>query len=80
MKKSEIMIIGDSLTSDMKGGNDAGIKMLFFYNPQGKAIKGDIKNRLRNKNRSAKYMPCLKTKAKYNKITDVTKNFFRAAI
>lgn len=31
-KKSEIMIIGDSLTSDMKGGNGVGIKCC-YYNP-----------------------------------------------
>ncbi|MCR5207305.1 MAG: YjjG family noncanonical pyrimidine nucleotidase [Eubacterium sp.] len=30
--KSEILIIGDSLTSDMKGGNNAGIKTC-WYNP-----------------------------------------------
>jgi len=30
--KSEIMIIGDSLTSDMKGGNNAGI-ICCWYNP-----------------------------------------------
>jgi 2-haloacid dehalogenase len=30
--KSEILIIGDSLTSDMKGGNNAGIKCC-WYNP-----------------------------------------------
>lgn len=41
-EKSEIMIIGDSLTSDMKGGNNAGIKCC-FYNPQCKAIEGDVK-------------------------------------
>lgn len=31
-EKSEIMIIGDSLTSDMKGGNNAGI-VCCWYNP-----------------------------------------------
>lgn len=41
-EKSEIMIIGDSLTSDMNGGNNAGIKCC-FYNPQGKAVEGNIK-------------------------------------
>ena len=41
-EKSEIMIIGDSLTSDMNGGNNAGIKCC-FYNPQGKTVEGDIK-------------------------------------
>jgi YjjG family noncanonical pyrimidine nucleotidase len=32
-EKNEIMIIGDSLTSDMKGGNNAGIKTC-WYNPK----------------------------------------------
>lgn len=31
--KNEIMIVGDSLTSDMKGGNHAGIKCC-WYNPK----------------------------------------------
>lgn len=31
--KSEILIVGDSLTSDMKGGNNAGIKCC-WYNPK----------------------------------------------
>lgn len=31
-KKDEIMIIGDSLTSDMQGGNNAGI-LCCWYNP-----------------------------------------------
>jgi len=31
--KSEIMIVGDSLTSDMKGGNNAGI-ICCWYNPK----------------------------------------------
>lgn len=33
--KNEIIIIGDSLTSDMMGGNNAGIKCC-WYNPSGK--------------------------------------------
>ncbi len=41
-EKSKIMIIGDSLTSDMKGGNNAGIKCC-FYNPQGKTVEGGVK-------------------------------------
>ncbi len=41
-EKSEIIIIGDSLTSDMKGGNNAGIKCC-FYNPHGKAIESGVK-------------------------------------
>lgn len=32
-EKSEIMIVGDSLTSDMKGGNNAGI-VCCWYNPR----------------------------------------------
>ncbi len=32
-RRSEIMIVGDSLTSDMKGGNNAGI-LCCWYNPQ----------------------------------------------
>ena len=34
---SEVMIIGDSLTSDMQGGNNAGIKTC-WYNPDRKAL------------------------------------------
>lgn len=34
-KKEEILIVGDSLTSDMKGGNLAGIRCC-WYNPQQK--------------------------------------------
>lgn len=33
--KNQIMIVGDSLTSDIKGGNNAGIKTCWF-NPNGK--------------------------------------------
>lgn len=33
-KKEEMLIVGDSLTSDMKGGNNAGIRTV-WYNPQG---------------------------------------------
>jgi 2-haloacid dehalogenase len=33
--KSETVIIGDSLTSDIKGGNNAGI-LCWWYNPKGK--------------------------------------------
>ncbi len=35
-KKEEVMIVGDSLTSDMQGGNNAGIRCC-WYNP--KALK-----------------------------------------
>ena len=47
--KDEIMIVGDSLTSDMQGGNNAGI-VCCWYNPDGnKDMKGlridyEIKN------------------------------------
>lgn len=34
-QKEEIMIVGDSLTSDMQGGNNAGIKCC-WYNPRNK--------------------------------------------
>lgn len=40
--KNEVMIIGDSLTSDMKGGNNAGI-LCCWYNPLGLENKYDIK-------------------------------------
>lgn len=33
-KKEEVMIVGDSLTSDMQGGNNAGIRCC-WYNPKG---------------------------------------------
>ena len=47
--KNEIIIVGDSLTSDMQGGNNAGI-VCCWYNPKGnKNTKGlridyEIKN------------------------------------
>lgn len=34
-EKDEVVIIGDSLTSDIQGGNNAGIKCI-WYNPEGK--------------------------------------------
>lgn len=37
----EVIIIGDSLTSDIKGGVDYGMKTC-FYNPQGKDVPADI--------------------------------------
>lgn len=49
ISKDEILIIGDSLTSDIKGGNNAGIKTC-WYNPfnavndKGVAVDYDIKN------------------------------------
>lgn len=42
IRKDEILIIGDSLTSDMKGGNNAGIKTC-FYNPTGKKYETDLR-------------------------------------
>ncbi len=41
-KKEETLIIGDSLTSDMKGGNNAGIKCC-WYNPNGKPKPDNIR-------------------------------------
>ena len=40
--KEETMIIGDSLSSDIKGGNNAGIKTC-WYNPKGAKQSGDAK-------------------------------------
>lgn len=42
IEDSEIMIVGDSLTSDMKGGNNAGI-VCCWYNPKGKENTKDIR-------------------------------------
>lgn len=36
--KDKILIVGDSLTSDIKGGNSVGIKTC-WYNPQGKPLE-----------------------------------------
>ena len=41
-EKEEILIIGDSLTSDMRGANNAGIKCCWF-NPDGSPKPDDIK-------------------------------------
>ena len=41
-EKKEIMIVGDSLTSDMKGGNHAGI-VCCWYNPQHLENTKDVK-------------------------------------
>ena len=35
VEKEQVLIIGDSLTSDIRGGNNAGIKTCWF-NPKGK--------------------------------------------
>lgn len=40
--KNEIMIVGDSLTSDMQGGNNAGI-VCCWYNPDSKEKTVDVK-------------------------------------
>ena len=37
----EAVIVGDSLTSDIKGGRDAGIRTV-YYNPHGRAGREDI--------------------------------------
>ncbi len=41
-KTNEVMIIGDSLTSDMRGGNNAGI-LCCWYNPKNLHNKYDLK-------------------------------------
>ena len=40
--RDETIIIGDSLTSDIQGGNNAGI-MTCWYNPDGKPCNKDVK-------------------------------------
>lgn len=42
IKKEECIIVGDSLTSDMRGGNHAGI-LCCWYNPKGKSNNTNIK-------------------------------------
>ena len=42
MRNDEIMIVGDSLTSDMQGGNNAGI-LCCWYNPKGTKNTRDLK-------------------------------------
>ena len=41
-KKEEVVIVGDSLTSDMQGGNNAGI-MCCWYNPKGIENNTDLR-------------------------------------
>lgn len=41
-EKDEVVIIGDSLTSDMRGGNNAGIRCI-WYNPDGKENAKDCR-------------------------------------
>ena len=40
--KSQVMIVGDSLTSDIQGGNNAGI-ITCWYNPEQKPYQGDLR-------------------------------------
>ena len=42
LSKEETIIVGDSLTSDIKGGNNAGI-LCCWYNPRGEELTGDVK-------------------------------------
>jgi len=41
-RKEEILIVGDSLTSDMRGGNNAGIRCC-WYDPEGRKSPGDLR-------------------------------------
>ena len=41
-EKDEVMIVGDSLTSDMQGGNNAGI-VCCWYNPKGMKNETDLR-------------------------------------
>lgn len=40
--RSEVMIVGDSLTGDIRGGNNAGI-LTCWYNPEGTAAKEEVR-------------------------------------
>ncbi|WP_035785000.1 HAD hydrolase-like protein [Butyrivibrio sp. MC2021] len=42
IKKDEMIIIGDSLTSDIRGGNNAGIKCC-WYNPKNLPLNQDLR-------------------------------------
>ena len=42
IRKDEMIIIGDSLTSDIRGGNNAGIKCC-WYNPKNLPLSGDVR-------------------------------------
>lgn len=42
LAKEEILIVGDSLTSDMRGGNNAGI-VCCWYNPSGEENHTDVR-------------------------------------
>ena len=39
--KEETLIVGDSLSSDIKGGNNAGIRTC-WYNPKGAPVRGEV--------------------------------------
>ena len=41
-RKEEMMIVGDSLTSDIQGGNNAGI-VTCWYNPAGKEWPANLR-------------------------------------
>lgn len=42
VEKDQVLIVGDSLTSDIRGGNNAGIKTC-WYNPDRKERYADVK-------------------------------------
>ena len=42
IERTEVLIVGDSLSSDICGGNNAGIQTC-WYNPLGAELKGDYK-------------------------------------
>lgn len=41
-RSDEVMIVGDSLTSDIQGGNNAGI-LCCWFNPNGKPASGNVR-------------------------------------
>ncbi len=41
-EKDDVLIVGDSLTSDMQGGNNAGIRCC-WYNPEDKENNTNVK-------------------------------------
>ena len=42
VEKDQVLIVGDSLTSDIRGGNNAGIQTC-WYNPDHKERYADVK-------------------------------------
>lgn len=42
VEKDQVLIVGDSLTSDIRGGNNAGIQTC-WYNPDHKKRYADVK-------------------------------------